>query len=93
MLSVFPAQPLFEEISKDEAKKALAEGFTSAVGHADTAAVFSSQLGTKVEANRTTVSLSEGDVAVIGQYQGPRLEEGTTNLPEGAKIIWLRVTI
>jgi hypothetical protein len=93
MLAEFPAQPLFEEISLDEVQKSLEDGFTSAVGHADTAAVFSSQLGIEVPANRTTVSLKKGDTAVIGQYRGPRLPEGATTLPEGASIVWLQVTV
>lgn len=93
MLAVFPAQPLFEEISLDEARESLATGFQSAVGHADTAAVFSSQLGIEVPANRTTISLSKGSVVVIGQYIGPRLPEGSTTLPEGATIKWFRVTV
>ena len=93
MLAEFPAQPLFEEISLDEAQKSLADGFASVVGHADTAAVFSDQLGIEVPTNRTTVSLKKGDVATIGQYRGPRLPEGATILPEGASIVWLRVTV
>jgi hypothetical protein len=93
MVSVFPSQPLFEEISKDEVKKILSDGFTSAVGHADTARVFSNQICLTVETNRVSVSLAKGDVAIIGQYKGPRLEEGATNLPKGASIIWLKVTL
>ena len=60
----------------------------SAVGHANTAAVFSGILGIPVEANRTNVKLKHGDVALIGQYIGPRLDEGATKLPEGARIEW-----
>lgn len=93
MLSVFPAQPLFEEISLDEVRAMLSGGFESAVGHADTASVFSEVLGLDVPAERISVSLSEGDCAVIGQYRGPRLPEGATTLPEGATIVWLRVTV
>ena len=59
---------------------------TSAVGHADTAAVFSSVLGVEVPCNRATVALKEGDVALVGQYSGPRL-------PEGATIKWLVVAV
>ena len=66
----------------------------SAVGHANTAAVFASILGIPVKANRVNVKLKsgpEGDVALIGQYIGPRLEEGATELPEGARIEWWMV--
>ena len=87
--SGFKAQPL----SLEEAKALLADGFTSAVGHADTAAVYSAQLGMDVPANRTTVALKSDEVVVVGQYVGPRLQEGATTLPDGAQIIWLRVTV
>ena len=93
MLADFPAQPLFEEISLDEARETLGDSFESAVGHAETAAVFSEQLGVAVPMNRTTVSLKKGDIAVIGQYRGPRLSEGATSLPDGATIKWYRVIV
>ena len=80
-------------ISLDEAREAFADSVESAVGHADTAAVLGEQLGVAVPVNRTTVSLLKGDVAIIGQYRGPRLPEGCTALPDGASIAWLRVTI
>lgn len=92
MLAAFPAQASFAEISVDEAR-ALAPSLTSAVGHADTAAVFGAVLGHPVAVNRASVSLRAGDVAVLGQYRGPRLPEGATTLPAGATIQWLRVTI
>jgi len=67
--------------------------YTSAVGHVETAAVFSGQLGMPVCFNRATVSLKPGDIAVVGQYKGPRLPEGATTLPEGAKIDWMAVMV
>ena len=80
------------EITKDVAAS-LAVNCTSAVGHADTAAVFSSVLGVEIPCNRATVALKEGDVALVGQYVGPRLPEGATSLPEGATIKWLIVGV
>lgn len=71
----------------------LAVNCTSAVGHADTASVFSTVLGVEVPCNRTTVSLKEGDIALVGQYSGPRLPEGATSLPEGAAIKWMVVKV
>lgn len=70
-----------------------AEGSTSAVGHADTAAVFSGSLGRDVPANRVSVMLSCGDKALLGQYVGTRLPEGATTLPEGATIEWFVITV
>ena len=71
----------------------LAADCTSAVGHADTAAVFASVLGVEIPCNRATVALKEGDVALVGQYSGPRLAEGATTLPEGATIKWFIVGV
>lgn len=66
---------------------------TSAVGHDTTAVIFSSMLGHQITSNRTTVKLETGDDFIVGQYKGPRLEEGSTSLPEGAKIEWIMVTV
>ena len=71
----------------------LAADCTSVVGHADTAAVFSAVLGVTVPCNRATVALKEDDVALVGQYSGPRLPEGATSLPEGATIKWVVVGV
>ena len=71
----------------------LAADCESAVGHADTAAVFSSVLGVEIPCNRVSVTLKEGDVALVGQYSGPRLPEGATTLPEGATIKWVVVGV
>ena len=83
----------YSEISLEEAQAGLAAGFESAVGHADTAAVFGGVLGMQVPANRATVALEKGDSALVGQYRGPRLAEGATRLPDGATIVWYRVEI
>lgn len=64
----------------------------SAIGHVDTAAVISSELGFQVPAQRITVSLDESDILYVAQYIGPRLTEGTTTLPKGSKIRYMKVT-
>lgn len=69
------------------------DGVRSAVGHADTAAVFSSTLGLEIPCNRTNVTLVAGDTVFVGQYSGPRLPEGCTSLPEGATIRWAMVSV
>lgn len=93
MLAEFPVQPLFEEIPLTEVRAMLATGFESAVGHADTASVFTDVLDLPVNTVRATVVLKKGDVAIVGQYRGPRLPEGAVHLPEGATIQWLRMTV
>lgn len=60
----------------------------SVVGHADTAALFSGIIGIPVAANRATITLGPEDRLLVGQYIGPRLPEGATALPEGARIEW-----
>lgn len=69
------------------------EGYTSAVGHEDTANIFQKQLGLEVPYNRVNISLKRGDTMFVGQYKGPRLPEGTTILPEGAEIVWKYVAV
>ena len=85
------------DVSVREVSRAMAASLAahcpSAVGHADTAAVFSSVLGVTVPCNRATVTLKDGDLALVGQYSGPRLPEGATSLPEGAAIKWMVVRV
>lgn len=81
----------FTELAAEEAANLLTRNFVSAVGHADTAAVFSSILKMPVQAARVTVTLAKHDLAILGQYSGPRLPEGSTTLPEGATIRWYLV--
>lgn len=58
----------------------------SCIGHADTAAIISQQIGIAVEMNRATIQLKRGEKFILAQYRGPRLPEGCTELPEGATI-------
>ena len=69
------------------------QALESAVGHTDTAAVFTNTLGFNVPANRINLALGPGDRLLVGQYRGPRLEAGATELPQGAKIEWALVVI
>lgn len=69
-------------------ERTLAAGrYTSAVGHADSAAL----LG--VPMNRITVKLNVGDWMYVAQRQGPRLPEGATVLPEGCWFEWVSVSL
>jgi len=65
----------------------------SAVGHATTAALYSELLGVQVACSRVAITLAQGDIALVGQYDGPRLAEGATSLPEGARLRWLLVRV
>lgn len=86
-----PAVISIKLLTAVEAARLLNGNLVSAVGHASTAAVFAATLDLPVEVARKTVVLSPGESAVVGQYRGPRLEEGATSLPEGATIEWLLV--
>lgn len=94
MLADLNATVQITVVSRTEAIQILNEsGMTSAVGHADTAAVFATVLGRDVPANRISVSLAKGEGLMVGQYRGPRLPEGATQLPEGATIQWCLVSV
>lgn len=67
--------------------------WTSCVGHQDTANLFSELLGVPVAMNRISTSLAIGDSLIVGQYNGPRLPEGATSLPEGATIRWFSLSV
>ena len=86
-----PMVSVISPLSLSEARDYASEGVESCVGHADTASVMGDALGVSLPMNRTTVALEDGEVILVGQYIGPRLEEGTTTLPEGARIDWFRV--
>jgi len=65
----------------------------SCVGHADTAALLEEMLGVPVEMRRVSTALHSGDELLVAQYNGPRLPEGATSLPAGAKIRWYHVAV
>lgn len=72
--------------------------FVSAVGHADTARVFSAELNMDIQPNRIAVRLSPSiqdriDCVLVGQVVRQdgspyRLPEGATELPNDATIEW-----
>lgn len=60
---------------------------TSVIGHPSTAAVVG------VPANRANYKFAAGDTLIVAQYIGPRLEEGVTELPEGASIEYFQINL
>lgn len=96
-LNMLAAKPVclakVQRCTLEEAQGLVKGGVDSAVGHADTAALFSTLLGVDVPCARRTVELAEMVSMLVGQYKGPRLPEGTSVLPEGAVVEWLLVTL
>ncbi|MFZ8787502.1 STIV orfB116 family protein [Thermocrinis sp.] len=73
-----PEQPLtlrVRQLSLEEAKSLLREGFVSAVGHQATAEILTTLLGTTVPFNRVAITLRAGDALLVFQLR-VRLEEG-----------------
>lgn len=68
-------------IPPEEAARRLAGGFTSAVGHAASAAFLSAVLGVEVPASRIAVSMQPGDQALVLRLLD-RLPEGQVLSPE-----------
>jgi hypothetical protein len=65
----------------------------SAIGHPDTAAIVSAELGVDLPAARINVQLQPGDELLVAQLIGGRLTEGATTLPAGAKIVYRTVSV
>lgn len=83
-----------EVVSLDDLVRDIQEnGVQSFIGHADTARILSGILNVPVAYNRQNVILYPGDSVVVAQYTGPRLPEGATELPTGAKIRFFTVEI
>lgn len=89
-ISVQPVDDPISWLSEAESRHGKS---VSAVGHADTAALFSNQLGREIELNRSTITLDESNELLIGQLVGGRLPEGATTLPPTHSILWVAVTI
>ena len=77
---IVPSHMTWEEF--DEYKKAVEDGLAiNFMGHQSTADL----LG--MEANRVTLQASAGATLIVAQYNGPRLDEGVTELPKGATLL------
>jgi len=84
---------VYRPIDRVDAAK-LAVKAKHAIGHAETAALVGKDLfGLPLAASRSTVQTDIGDKLIVAQYRGPRLPEGATTLPEGAKIEYFLVEI
>jgi len=85
---------IFRRLSISEAQRLVREADTvvSAIGHADTARLVGQQLGVELPPDRRSVQLGD-EYTLIAQYIGPRLPEGATELPQGARIEYFLVRL
>lgn len=82
-----------KDITLEEARSLVANGVDSAVGHEDTAQAVSTLLGVSVPCARKSVDMRVGDTALLVQYRGPRLPEGTTVLPIDASLRCMYISV
>lgn len=75
------------------AEEVAQSGFISVVGHQDTANALTALLGVEVSMNRVSARLTNADVLYVAQVTGGRLPEGTTVLPEGRSLVFIKVTV
>lgn len=85
------AEPGLELSIKEIPAEAIPNDCISIVGHADTATILTNMLGFEVTFNRVSFTAEHGDVLYVAQYNGPRLPEGATTLPEGAGFKFYRI--
>jgi hypothetical protein len=85
---------IFRRIGLSEAQRLVREAgeIVSAIGHADTARIVGGLLGVELPADRRSIVLGDEHV-LVAQYTGPRLPEGATELPEGARIEFFLVRL
>lgn len=94
MVKVKECSIKMREISLLSAKEILSESVKSYVGHSDTCGILSSLLGVEVVFNRSTFYFdSDNSDAIVAQYNGPRLPEGSTELPEGASFKFFMIKV
>lgn len=80
-------------IDIDGVSDLISYGFTSSIGHLDTATVVSNILGVDVPQNRINIALTSDDVLIVAQFMGGRLPEGATSLPKEMDIKFFAVSI
>lgn len=66
------------------------EQWESAIGHQSTADLLTAILGIEIVENRQNITLDDSSL-IVAQYRGPRLQEGVTELPEGATLEFWQV--
>ena len=91
MLQAFASTIITEELTIPQVKETIAGGFESGMGHSTE--LVSAILGMDIPMNRITNKIQDGESILVAQYVGPRLAEGATELPEGATLKFIKVTV
>ena len=91
MLKTLSAKITTEELTVPQVKEALSEGFESGMGHSTE--LVSNMLGMDIPMNRSNNKIQDGESILVAQYVGPRLPEGAVELPEGATMKFIKVTV
>ena len=91
MLVSLKANIKTEELSVPQTIEAIADGFESGMGHSTE--LVSSILGMDIPQNRSNNKIQDGESVLVAQYVGPRLPEGAIELPEGATLKFIKVTV
>ena len=79
------------EVSTQEARS-FARTARSAVGHPETARLFSQRLELEIAHQRLTITLEAEDQLLVGQYVGERLPEFQERRPEDAELRWVFIS-
>lgn len=94
MINAQETQIVITEITIDQVKNLMrSNSCVSYVGHKDLAGIIEKQTQFFIPVNRENFSFGEINEAIVFQYNGPRLAEGTTSLPENASIKYFYVKV
>lgn len=82
----------FIPLSPEEVRAAMSgKVIVSHIGHTSTAAVLSRELNIDLYTCRDNFTINADSDVIVAQYIGPRLPEGTVELPQGATIKYFMV--
>jgi hypothetical protein len=91
MLNGFSTTITTEELTVPQVQEAISGGFESGMGHSTE--LVSEILGMQIPVNRSNNKIDNGESIIVCQYVGPRLAEGAIQLPEGATLKFIKVTV
>ena len=94
MINVQETKIEITEITIDQVKDFMRNNKSvSYIGHKDFAEILTKLTDFNIPMNRSNFCFGEINKALVFHYSGPRLEEGTTVLPENATIKFFHVKV